>query len=80
MVNTKNNQRIIPPPEKYIRSERLMVDKQMAADSIKIWELTQDVNMLGNTERQNLLDMIDEFIISQGWDPKEFIDEQKGQD
>ena len=52
-----------------------MFDKQLARWSLLKLQIENDTRVLGEDERNNLLDMIDSYIISQGWDLNEFIQE-----
>jgi hypothetical protein len=54
-----------------------MYDKEMAEESMTTMKQMPDGSFsifLNEEERVNLLDMIDDFIISQGWNLKDFIE------
>ena len=50
-----------------------MVDYELINRTLLELQIDPDLRNLTDTERGNLLEMIDNFILSQGWDLEEFL-------
>jgi hypothetical protein len=54
-----------------------MVDIELARWSLIKLQMENDIRLLTDNERLNLLDMINEYITDQGWSVEEIMQEGK---